>query len=80
MNPNQKNRKHFLLLLLLTLLTAGAWAQTGVVRGFVYDKKTGEPVIYTNVYLDGTSFGIATDVNGYFSITKIKTNKRKIKF
>ncbi len=78
MNPNQKNRKHFLLLLLLTLLTAGAWAQTGVVRGFVYDKKTGEPVIYTNVYLDGTSFGIATDVNGYFSITKVTPGKYKL--
>ena len=48
------------------------FAQTGVIRGFVYDKKTGEPVIGANVYLgDGTAFGAGTDVNGFFSISKI---------
>ncbi len=48
-------------------------AQKGVIRGFVYEKETGEPVIYTNVYLYKTSFGAATDINGYFSITQIPT-------
>jgi hypothetical protein len=48
-------------------------AQTGTIRGFVYEKETGEPVIYTNVYLYKTSFGAATDVNGYFMISKIPT-------
>jgi len=46
-------------------------AQKGVIRGFVYEKETGEPVIYTNVYLYKTSHGAATDINGFFSITKI---------
>ncbi|MBM3437093.1 MAG: carboxypeptidase-like regulatory domain-containing protein, partial [Bacteroidetes bacterium] len=46
-------------------------AQTGTIRGFVYEKETGEPVIYTNVYLHKTSYGAATDINGYFMITKI---------
>jgi len=46
-------------------------AQNGIIRGFVYEKETGEPVIYTNVYLYKTSYGAATDVNGYFAITKI---------
>ncbi len=46
-------------------------AQKGVIRGFVYEKETGEPVIYTNVYLYKTSYGAATDINGFFSITKI---------
>ena len=45
--------------------------ETGAVRGFVYDKKTEEPVIFTNVYLKGTTIGAATDVNGYFMISKI---------
>ena len=47
-------------------------AQTGVIRGFVYEAETGEPVIFTNVYLYKTSTGAATDVNGYFAITKIQ--------
>ncbi|MCD6113155.1 MAG: TonB-dependent receptor [Bacteroidales bacterium] len=45
--------------------------KTGTIRGFVYEKKTGEPVIFTNVYLKNTTYGCATDVNGYFAITKI---------
>ena len=45
--------------------------ETGTVRGFVYDKDTEEPVIFTNVFLTGTTLGAATDVNGYFLISKI---------
>ena len=46
-------------------------AQTGEVRGFIYDAKTGEPVIFSPVFLKGTRFGVNTDVNGFFSISKI---------
>ncbi|MBK6831485.1 MAG: hypothetical protein IPG92_12465 [Flavobacteriales bacterium] len=28
-------------------------AQTGTIRGFLYDKETGEPLIFTNVILKG---------------------------
>ncbi len=41
----------------------------GTIKGFVYDKKTGEPVIYTNVQVLNAKTGVQTDVNGYFSIT-----------
>lgn len=44
---------------------------TGDVRGFVYDDETGEPVIFTNVYLEKTTYGASTDVNGLYSINKI---------
>ncbi len=60
------------LFVLSLLLTVGAWAQTGTIRGFVYDKATGEPVIFTNVILKGTTTGAATDVNGYYSISKVQ--------
>ena len=46
-------------------------AQQGKVRGFVYDKETGEPLLFTNVYLKGTTYSGTTDVNGYYSITSI---------
>ena len=45
--------------------------QTGTIRGFVYDKNTGEPIIFTNVFLKGTQIGASTDVNGYYNISKI---------
>ncbi len=60
----------FFLLILLGL-PGLVTAQNGTIRGFVFEKETGEPVIFTNVYLQGTTFGAATDVNGYFAISQI---------
>jgi hypothetical protein len=48
-----------------------AFGQHGIVRGFVYDKENGEPIIGANVYLNGTTMGAASDVNGFFSISRI---------
>ena len=45
--------------------------QFGSVKGFVYDKSNGEPLPFCNVYLKGTTLGANTDLNGYFSITRI---------
>lgn len=41
------------------------------VKGFVYEKSTGEPMMFCNVYLKGTTYGASTDINGYFNITRI---------
>ncbi len=60
-----------ILFALLTIAFINGYCQTGVVRGFVYEKNTGEPVIFTNVYLEGTTIGSATDVNGFYNITKV---------
>lgn len=57
--------------ILLSTTATSILAQDGVIRGFVYEKETGEPVIFTNVYLYRTTHGAATDVNGYFTISKI---------
>lgn len=45
---------------------------TGEVRGFVYDKETGEPIIYTNVFIRELLLGKATDLNGFYAISKLK--------
>lgn len=41
------------------------------LKGFVYDKSSGEPIMFVNVSLRGTTLGASTDINGYFSITRI---------
>lgn len=63
--------KKLFLFFFLILVSAASFSQTASIRGFVYEKESGEPVLFTNVFLKGTTFGAATDVNGYFSITKI---------
>lgn len=60
-----------ILLSLLFLLFSGALFSQGTVKGFVKDKSSGEPVIFANVFLAGTSYGNSTDENGYFSISKV---------
>ena len=55
-----------------------ALAQNGEVRGFLYDAKTGEPVLFSPVFLKGTKFGTNTDVNGFFSLSKIPGGEYQI--
>lgn len=62
------NKLFFILIVLLINITAIAQND---VKGFVYEKQTGEPMMFCNVYLKGTTLGASTDINGFFNITKI---------
>lgn len=59
----------------LVVLSLLAFSHTlfaqGTIRGFVKDKETGQPVLYLNLGLEGTTFGAQTDENGYYTLTKI---------
>jgi hypothetical protein len=64
------------------LLTVGivfyatlSFAQNNDVKGFVYEESTGEPVMFCNVFLKGTTLGCSTNENGYFNITRIPDGK-----
>jgi hypothetical protein len=63
--------KRITLFLLFSFGFLFTYSQTGTIKGFVFDKSNGEPVIFTNVYLYQTTYGSATDDNGYFIITKV---------
>jgi len=56
---------------LFIFFTIQSMAQSGVIRGVVYDKDDGEPLIYTNVILSGTTMGAQTDENGIYNIPNI---------
>src|SRR3989304_866198 len=51
-----------------SILFAGS---TGKVAGNIKAKKTGEPLIGTNVILEGTTLGGSTDINGHYTIINI---------
>lgn len=61
----------FCTFLLLASLGLYAQSTTGIVRGNVFDKETGEPILYGNVLLQGTSLGTNTDLDGFFSISGV---------
>ncbi len=69
-------RNLFRLLLAACLLIGSTAAKaqssgTATIRGFVYDKASGEPILFTNVFLKGTTYGASTDVNGFFTISRV---------
>jgi len=66
-------KKHLLVISTLIIFAcSSALAQKGgAVRGNVYDKNTGAPMIFSTVLLQGTTIGTTTDVDGFFSIGNI---------
>ena len=64
--------KYIFLLVFMMMTSLYAFAQDdNSIKGFVYEKSNGEPVMFANVFLKGTTLGSTTDINGYFSITRI---------
>jgi hypothetical protein len=51
------------------------YSQNAEIRGFAYNKETGEPILFTSVYLKGTTYGSTTDNNGFYSISRVKPGK-----
>ena len=43
----------------------------GTVKGVLFDESNGEAIPFANVILEGTSYGCATDLNGFFLISKV---------
>ena len=70
MNNHQLSRLFFTALLMFFTVYAVV-AQDNSIKGFVYEESTGEPMMFTNVYLKGTTFGGSTSENGYFNINRI---------
>ena len=67
-----RTTKQIFLLAFLLITSVLAYAQgDNSIKGFVYEKSNGEPVMFANVFLKGTNHGSTTDINGYFSITRI---------
>lgn len=56
---------HFLLLAVLSVFSAAAFAQT-TVKGQLVDSETGEPLVGAAVMVEGTTQGTVTDIDGYF--------------
>ena len=70
--------RKLIFLLSALLFSATLFAQTGNLRGFVYEKESGEPVMFCNVFLKGTTIGAPTDINGMYNISKVKSGNYQL--
>ena len=64
---------HFIIIFLfITAICSISFAgTTGKIAGTVKDAQSGEPLAGVNVFLEGTSLGAATDVDGTYFIINI---------
>ncbi len=61
--------KLIVIFLILTTLPVFIYAQSvGKIAGVATDKETGEPLPGVNVFIEGTTMGSATDIDGYYVI------------
>ncbi|MBK8626438.1 MAG: TonB-dependent receptor [Saprospiraceae bacterium] len=72
------NQKIALIILALMSIVALGVSQTGTVRGNIYEKESGEPIIYCNVQLAGTNLGGTTDLDGFFTIPNVPVGEYKL--
>ena len=63
--------KHHFLTFLLSLSTLFAFAQTGIIKGRVFDPINNEAIPFANVLIQGTTQGTTTDDNGLYEITDL---------
>lgn len=73
--------KQLLIIICFGVFISNINAQsTGKITGTVVDSETGEAMIGANVYIDGTTLGAATDINGVYLIEGIKEGEYNLIF
>ncbi len=66
------------VLSMLVVCIAGQTVNAGSVTGMVTDHKTGEPVAFASVHIDGTKQGTVADSSGSFELRKVKAGEHSL--
>ncbi|MBK7343526.1 MAG: carboxypeptidase-like regulatory domain-containing protein [Saprospiraceae bacterium] len=53
-------------------------AQDGIIRGSVIDDANGDPIGFATVRVQGSTIGVNTDLDGFFSITGLSEGNYKL--
>lgn len=64
--------KQILYSIILLLTSIALNAQTGTIRGRVFNETNNEPLPFTNVVIFGTNIGSTSDIDGNFTFTGIE--------
>ncbi len=71
-------KRIFQTTLLIIIASSFSFSQTGTVRGSIFEKESGVPIIYCNVQLQGTSLGATSDLDGFFVISNVPVGEYKL--
>ncbi len=70
------SRVAFVFLILFLFSISLAQGKNGILRGRVSDKSNGEVLAFANVYVKELKSGTTTDINGYFLLQGLPSNKK----
>lgn len=65
-------KKFFFILPALIIISFLSSAQTGTIRGRVFNEKTNEPLPFVNIIITGTTIGSTSDLDGNFLFTGVE--------
>ena len=74
---NSIGMKNFFALFFI-FISLGLFAQKGTVKGFVYDKSSGEPVPFAIIKVDSSELGASTDDQGFFNVQGLPVGNVRI--
>ncbi len=66
------NFKKLRLLFLLVLCYESLYSQTGVIKGRVYNSINNEPIPFANIYIDSTTTGSVSDIDGNYQLSNLE--------
>ena len=72
--------KIFLSASFLFLLPMMVWAQSGIIKGRVFNGINNEPVPFASVVLQGTTIGVSTDIDGNYEFTNLEPALYNLEF
>ena len=75
-------RNLLIVLVLLLAANTAVFAQSGALKGKVLDKKTKEPIPFTNIVVENSGTragGTTSDINGEYTIKPLNPGKYDIK-
>jgi len=62
----------YIIITLIIASSSGIFAQTGSIKGRVYNEINNESIPFANIVLDSTQLGTTSDENGQYLITNLK--------
>ena len=65
-------------MMLLILIPPALSAQTGTIKGRIYNVKTNEPLEFANIIIQGTNIGSTSDLDGNYIFTGIEPGFRQL--
>lgn len=69
----KKLRFIILVFSIIAVSTTKLLSQTGSIKGIIIDQKTKETIVGANVYIEGTTIGTTTNLEGQYEIRNIKS-------